>query len=351
MEKWLGFPLVTPVLEFFGRRKPVMTNNLAENDLFTPVLPLNVPVWGRYLNLPAAVAAVISFPDGRQSVHKEGGVLRLPPGNYGVHYVNMRRQIVHLPNVQAKSKDGWGVVLAVDITWQIKQPSQIVNTQQPLQTLENLCRAAVVNFIQSTSHNELVSTPGVTPLKEEEIARGILDRLSANPGLSGFQFISVNLLTRQGDPDLIKTLREQVLTRERVAVSKEQENLALQEARIKSTVARTTAETEAEVTQIMRSVELQRVEIKRLSEAQHLEQEQYLEMLRANMKAYSEIISLLTQAQMTPGLRQDLDQTIVLLMNNLGTLTKTRPPATPNLPLSSPSKGILPIVDIKNLGE
>lgn len=196
------------VVEYRGRRRPVKAVDFGLGELVKPLTSLKISMMGEYLCLPGAVAAVITQPNGTQIVHSIGGLLSYPPGIYGLQYVDMRQQRLHLQSLRANSDDALQVTLTLDIIWQVDDVIPAVNMDQPHAAWRSACKAAVLKVIQSNSHDRLVPVPGSTPISDDEIQNAICDEITATPGLSAFKIIEVKVLSRQGDPERLGKVRE-----------------------------------------------------------------------------------------------------------------------------------------------
>lgn len=374
MQSGSPIPIISDIVAYFGRKRNITSLTFGEDELVKPLAKLDIPWYGAYLNLPTAVAAVITAPEGWQMVYKSGGVINSPPGKYGVHFVDMRQRRTQLPGIQAISSDAWKISMTIELNWQVADPQKIVNTHQPFHTLVNQVKAAVVNFIRSQPHDGLVSAPKVPAIAEMIITQDILRQVRANPALSGFNFINISVLTRQGDPERIQKVHQSMLQKtetqqnlelevirlkgeldvmqEKLAVAQKQETLDVQDAHRKSVVALTEAEFTNRVAEILRPVQEQEVEIRQLGESQRLEQERVLEAMKIGGAALSQLAGVLSQMQMTPGLQHGLDnQSFEVLVRLLHSLTENIPAVAVNRPPSPEPPYVLPAVQIRNLGE
>ena len=215
MHLWQRIPILSGMIKSRviqqGWNRPVVQLSLPENEVVTPIVPLIIPWCNYYLNVPPASTAILTSPDGNQSMFTTGEYLDLDQGSYGVQFVDMSQRMTPLHNVTACSSDAWNVTLDVNIIWQVRNPLQLANISHPIHTLIDLCRAASVNFIQTQTHDRLVPASDVEAMSESEIANGILERLVNNPALAGFRFININIPKRQGDPQRMEKIQQSMV--------------------------------------------------------------------------------------------------------------------------------------------
>jgi len=188
--------LISLLVELWGRWRPVEDILFGENELVKPLRQLKIPWYGAYLNMPAAVSAVISSPEGKQVVFASGGLLNLPEGIYGLKYVDMKQRSTYISNIQIKSKDAWQVSVDLEAIWRVNDPILITNTQNPLLNLVDICRSTSVDVIQSYPHDGVVASPEVEPIQESKLSNKILERLNNRLDLRGFHFISVTFVQK-----------------------------------------------------------------------------------------------------------------------------------------------------------
>lgn len=312
METRTNLPLISTIVEFFGRRRSPISVDFTEHEIVKLLGEFQIPWWGEYLNLPPNVAAVISFPSGQQRPYRTGGLLNLPVGRYGLKFVDMSRRYINLSRVQATTSDAWNVTLQIEVTWQVNDPLLIANTKKPIYALNDLCRAAIIDFINSTPHDSLVSSPEIEPIKEKKVAEDILDRLEKNPALAGFNFININVLERRGDPKRLEKRQAGMVQLEeierKVAVEDKRSSLAKKEMLTKKEAELTQAEYDAKIAKMSFPAEKLKVDIQNLSKKKGLQQERYIETLSVLRDTLGQYLGLLTQAQLTPGLQPRLDK-------------------------------------------
>ncbi len=307
-----GFPFISMIVEFLGRRRSPPSVDFSENEVVKSFGQFKIPWGGEYLNLPPNVAVVISFPDGQQRAYQTGGILNLPMGVYGRKFVDMSRRYMNMPRVKATTSDSWTVSLQIEVTWQVSDPLMIANTKKPIHALRDLCRAATIDFIQSNPHDLLVSSPEVEPMEEEKIANSILKRIRKNPALVGFNFVNINVLDRRGDPKRLEKRQAGMVQLEeierKVAVEDKRSSLAEKEIITKKKAELTQAEFDAQIARMKFPAEELRVQIQNLSKKQGLQQERYIEALSVLRDTLGDYLGLLKQAQLTPGLQPRLDK-------------------------------------------
>ena len=248
-------PLLSDLYEFRHRTRPVVELNFPENELLSPFYEFNIHLWGGYLYLFNNTSAIITSPDNRQEIHRNGGMLYKRTGKYSLRYVDMRRRHDILAGIQAESKDKWPVMLSLEIDWCVVDPLQVSKSKQPYQTLRNLCSAEASSFIRSKPLATLGPMPDGKAMEDAEINRILLGMLKANPVLSCFRFDSVRVRERSGGRQLsekvqeariqqtetqqallsqIETLKLQLQkTQQELSLAKEREPLLVQEARSK----------------------------------------------------------------------------------------------------------------------
>ncbi len=358
-------PILGFVTEYFGRQRSVKPAQFADNELIKPITPLKTYfLFGAYLNLPPNVAAVVTYTDGQQTMFRTGGLLTLPPGSYGLQYVDIRQQRTYLPDVRADTLDAWQVTLALDITWQVRTPLQIVTTNRPYQALINECRAAAINFIQSRNHDKLIPAREGTPLEDTEISEAILNQLRASPTLNGFHIYGIKVLERRGDPLRLDKIRESNVEQtkyqqallveneklklelqklqQQVSLTQQRGEVAMQEARASQQVSKAQAESQADVSDILLRMRRQAIELENLSREQKFEQEKFLK----GLDTISQFASMFTQLQMTPGLQRSMDD------NSLDAMTRLMKAMLQALPANesgAPTTNVLPAVNLRSL--
>ena len=124
------------------------------------------------------------------------------------------------------------------------------------------------------------------------------------------EIININVLERDGDPDRVGTIHEGRTSQ-----------LAVESGQI---AAISQAELDTKISEILRPIEEQKVQIEHMQKEQELQHEQFLAVLRVSGEAFQELASVLTQAQMTPGLHHDLDnRAIDMMLTGLDNLTRS----------------------------
>jgi len=156
------------------------------------------------------------------------------------------------------------------------------------------------------------------------------------------QFLQVEVEKLKGE---LSVLRQKLL------VTQEQGSIAIQDAHIKSKIAMTQAAMEGDIARIIRDAELQKVQIENLRNLQQLKHEQILERIRVNGKIVSEITGLMTQSILTPGLQQDIEKALEMLMGNISALTEITPIDIGGSQLPPKVADIVPPVRVRDLDE
>lgn len=324
------------LVEYRGTSRPPETYPFPEDAVVSKSIPLRMKSCGAYLRIPINTCAVLNLLDTSTEVIEKGGMIYRETGNYTVRYVDLREFSRRLEPIGAESSDGWFVKLVVELTWKIFRPLEIAKMDQPLKRLDDLCKAAVVHFIQTHRFDEVVPLQGGSSLPETTVASAILKLLRENPALTAFQFISLNLLERVGDrrrteklqAGLLKqteteqSLKNQItqltleldVTRQKLQLALENEKVMVQVAhaermqdeeklRIEATKARQTAD----IWETLRQATQQMIELRQLSASQQLDQQRIIRMMELSSDAFRDFAQVIAQAQLTPGLQQSLE--------------------------------------------
>ncbi len=339
--------IIADIIEFRGRRTPPPDIKFRGDELVTQKDPLGISFWGYYyLNLPQDVSAVLASPEGKVTVFLEGGLISdLQPGLYWVKYVDMRRKSKTVENIRAKSKDALNVTLTVEIVWKVIAPDRISSgPENPIPLIESTCESAIIDFIQATPHDGLVAAPEIGAYDEKSVIDSLERRIIPKLRKDGFGVARINILNRVGDSERVKKVSEIMLRKtqvqreleleieqlkaanavmsDKLKLTEQKRDLAIKEAEVKQAVALTNAELEATIAQTKRSAEIQKVEIDRMLKTQQIEHEEYMKRLEENRKAYTELVSLMAQLNLTPGLQQDVQGTLKILMNSMSALSQ-----------------------------
>lgn len=205
----------------------------------------NSELFPDFLFLPPQTAAVLTTNSGKQRTFLYGGFVDWDEfGVLGLQYVDMHRRTMTLSDVQSESIKGSPVTLKVSIIYQVISPDGVLQIQKPMETLESSYRAAVINFIQTHDYEELVPTKDGRLIPERDFVTYIREWVKQNPVCSVFKIVNVNILNRQGDPQIkdinkerllqeSKTIAERESLEQRQMLTSPKESLMLLEAGLK----------------------------------------------------------------------------------------------------------------------
>ena len=325
--------IVSVIVEYFGRRKGAPNRNFTETKLIDmPHDPIKIRLNCAYLRIPAGAAALLISPDNELIEYEKGGMLYLQSGNYKVVYVDLRQRTTTLHRVSGVTKDGLNVLLAVQITWRVIDATEVYNIQEPsrVAALKKHCEAAVKNFVRGTTHSIFAASPDGEPVEEEVIENGILNILRRNSAISGYDFIGVNLLLREGDKEISSSIRGAIrqktqieketvvelqvmkgqleLIKQGIALAQQRQELVKEKTEISQREAVVMAETKAKVADILNKYQREQIELQQFAKSQDMKQEQKLAMIEAMKDVLSDMAGVISQAQLTPGLQNSLDQ-------------------------------------------
>ena len=347
MNATYGSDWVDRAVRMWGARRPVPQVSFTDGQIVTLVESFSVSPLGSLLRVPANTTAVIADPDMGPVPYGPGDhVVHLPAGNYTLQYVDLRRHVTELPQIAARTRDGWEATLTLTVIWQVNQPKLIVGLDDPIQALITACVSASMEAIQRLDHDRLVRGSGesVQPYTNREIASTIRRQIHLGSDWQGIRIIDVMVVGRAGDVRRLEI--EQKASVEKAEIEqqlglvpqrrelevKEAETVRLrheEEERVRLRKAQIAA-TEAVLT---RNAQIQQVEIQRLAEVQRLQHEQTLRSMEVRGQAFGQLAAALLQAQANPGLMRALDENgREALIGALRSLAQNIPPVMVGLP-------------------
>ena len=379
------------ILESYGSSHPLQPYDFGEKVLVSPPNQFNMHSYGGYLRLYPNTVAVLYSPTGTSDAYRKGGMLYLNQGVYTVRYVDIRQQTTSISNIQANSTDAWHVNLALDFTWEVLNPIELVTMRDPYETLTRLCQDAAIHYIQTQSFEKLIPTPNKRPIKpetpvqqiraysEKEIADSVLVLLRSNPALRAFRFITVNLRDRRGDPrqteaiqaamvknteiiqeklnEIEQTNYELEALQKQMPVKKAEESIMVQDAHADrmqrqeaEELSAYEADLERRIIEITKPVREIQIELQNKSREQQISLDRYMRWLEVTAAAYHDLSVVLTQAQMTPGLVQSLENNKAFeQFQNAFSFIKSNNPIDSTPSSEGELHRILPPIDIDDL--
>lgn len=181
--------LIAQNLAALQRRIPLNPVQFHPREVVTQpeLVPILPP--GKWLRVQPNQCALVTHPSGRIVTYPTGEhYLRWNVSLYTLQFYDLRQQTSHFPEIRSVSSDAWDVEFNnMQVLWRVHVPTQIMNVPDPRAVVEAICCSTVINFIRTTPHDELVSTPGELPLATVGIADQIKSALIANPSLSGLR--------------------------------------------------------------------------------------------------------------------------------------------------------------------
>ena len=361
--------LIAKDLAALGRRIPSKSVQFESGDVATQ--PQLVPVLppGKWLRVQPNQCAVVTHPTGR--------VLTCPTGEHYLHwstslytlqFYDLRQQTSYFPEIRSVSSDAWDVeFIDLQVLWKVLFPSQIMNIPNPRAMVEAICRSAVINFIRTTPHDGLVSTPGQLPLAIVGIADQIKSALIAHPSLAGFEIMEVLIMEIKGDRRRTEVVQKSIVRKTEIGqdlmIQREQARLAGEKLKLEQEYAnrsqalalkiaetkRLEAEEEerlrlrkAEITAIeartARDAQLQAVQIQQLAEQQRMQHEQIMKAMEVRGQAFGQLASAVFQmTNNVGGLQRTFDgnsqETFVKALEALANMPAVSFGSTPVLPL------------------
>jgi hypothetical protein len=353
--------LVDPV----GWLEPFESVQFFEGEVVSAPRTVEVTSQGGSIKIPTNTCGVL-YASPVQVLQLLPGNYRLylPPGLYQLLYVDTSSRINDLPEISALTKDAYTVRLRLAVTWRVNYPRLVVDMQAPLRRIVAALTAAVVDFIQTRKHDQLVSAGHTVPIEGRGIAAALRSCLKDSPAFRGFELLDVNLLSRQGDPrraaaaqeaeleaariqaalqiqglraqqQLAAQDQEAIRLRGQAQVLKAEGELQLQRAQIDRRTAEdaleervAAAEIEAKVARILRPVQIQTAEMQWRANLPYYQNEQALELIRARAQAFGQILSAFAQPNAAdPEALTTLARAAEILAQNL-----SEPPALPEGP-------------------
>jgi hypothetical protein len=344
--------------------KPVQfeSGEVTTQPELVPILPP-----GRWLRVQPNQCALITHPTGRVLTCPTGEhYLRWSASLYTLQFYDLRQQTSYFPEIRSVSSDAWDVEFNnMQVLWKVLVPAQIMHIPNPRAVVEAICRSAVINFIRTTPHDELVSTPGELPLATVGIADQIKSALIANPSLSGFEIMAVLIMEIKGDRRRTEVVQKSIVRKteidQDVMIQREQARLAGEKLKLeqefanrsqalalkKAETKRLEAEEEerlrlrkAEITAIeaktARDAQLQAVQIQQLAEQQRMQHEQIMKAMEVRGQAFGQLASAIFQmTNNTGGIQRGFDgnnqETLVRALEALANMPTVSFGTTPML--------------------
>lgn len=312
-------------LAVLKRPLPLKPVEFALGEITTQPESISVFPTGRMLRIQPNLCALVTHPSGRVTTYAPGTHYLSPDiRNYTIQYYDMRQQNITLSEIRSVSSDAWDVMLTMEVFWQVRSPLQILNIQQPRETMESICRSIVIDFIRTNHHDAMVSTPGQSPLSATGIANRIQSALCKNLTLQGFKIIAILIMDIKGDKRRTEVVQKSIVRKteidQEVMIQREQARLAGEKLDLEQEFANRNqalaikkAETKrleeeeearvrlrkAEITAIeaitARDAQVQEVEIQRLAEQQRMQHEQILKAMEVRGQAFGQLASALLQ--------------------------------------------------------
>lgn len=277
--KWL--------LESTGRGKPALRYTFSEYEIVSVAYPRDVSSLkgGTYLNLHPTHYAVAIAPDGK-IMNLKGGYIPLPPGRYTIHFVDKQNRVMNIPRTGETTYDGCQVALELVITYKVIDPIKALEVQQAVETLQRFIQSDVKEFIRSNKYDDIVGDAEGHKIENDRVAHFIKQQHAGRHQMSRL-FLIADVVVREkvGDPK-INEIREkyQINQRQFVAQSEIQrqnqeleKKVAVQEAIIKQMKA----ESDADLQDIIRKMELQRIELDNARSEFQYRQEQWRQAVDA----------------------------------------------------------------------
>jgi len=251
--------------------------------------------------------------------------LRWSLSHYTLQFYDLHQQSSYFSEIRSVSSDAWGVEFNnMQVLWRVRVPTQIMNFSNHRAIVDAICRAAVINFIRTKRHDELVSTPGEAPLSIDEIADQIKSTLMTHSSLAGFEIIAVLIMDIKGDHRRTDVIQKSIVRKteidQDVILQREQARLAGEKLKLEQeytnrcqALAIKKAETKrleieeeerlrlrkAEITAIeartAREAQLQAVQIQQLAEQQRMQHEQIMKAMEVRGQAFGQLASAIFQ--------------------------------------------------------
>lgn len=294
---------------------------IATQPELVPILPP-----GKWLRVQPNQCALVTHPTGRILTCPTGEhYLRWSASLYTLQFYDLRQQTSYFPEIRSVSSDAWDVEFtSMQVLWRVHVPTQIMNIPDHRAVVEAICRSTVINFIRTTPHDELVSTPGELPLSTAGIADQIKSALMANETLLGFEIVTVLIMEIKGDRRRTEVVQKSIVRKteidQDVMLQREQARLAGEKLKLeqefanrsqalalkKAETKRLEAEEEerlrlrqAEITAIeartAREAQLQAVQIQQLAEQQRMQHEQIIKAMEVRGQAFGQLASAIFQ--------------------------------------------------------
>lgn len=318
--------LIAQDLAALQRRIPLQPVQFHPGEIATQpeLVPILPP--GKWLRVQPNQCALVAHATGRILTYPTGEhYLRWSASLYTLQFYDLRQQTTCFPEIRSVSSDAWDVEFtSMEVLWRVRVPAQIMNIPDPRAVVEAICRSTVINFIRTTPHDELVSTPGELPLSTAGIADQIKSALMTDKALSGFEIMAVLIMEIKGDRRRTEVIQKSIVRKteidQSVMIQREQARFTGERLRLeqefanrsqalvlkKAETKRLEAEEEerlrlrkAEITAIeartAREAQLQAVQIQQLAEQQRMQHEQIMKAMEVRGQAFGQLASAIFQ--------------------------------------------------------
>ena len=146
-------------VSFWGRRRG---SSEVEFD------PRTLSVFGRqfqisfllgadYINLPPNAYGILVHPDGTN--HRvNGGIQRLPSGQYTLYYVDNHNRANDIDLISEMTQDGEKISLRICIHYRVIDPLILTEIKDPVETLLTTISADVLQYIRTRNRSEIADS-------------------------------------------------------------------------------------------------------------------------------------------------------------------------------------------------
>jgi len=221
---------------------------------------LKVPLFGGYLQVPPYTHAAITHPTGQIDVFPNGTFYLdyLSRPGYIVQLVDTSQHTTSIGPIQGQSSDAWGIVLNIEVIWQVIRPRQVLGIRNFMRTLTAAFRAVIMDYLRTIPLERIIQIPGdQSVIPDEQIGREICKELRKRVITRGVVILDVILTERQGDQRCIDVIQNAIVQTKTI-------NTELQVQALKTKLTATQYKQEQELLDAHRKIELAQAETARL---------------------------------------------------------------------------------------
>jgi hypothetical protein len=184
-----------------------------------------------YLALPPYTYGVVVYPDGT-SHNTPGGLQKVPPGVYGIHYVDKHERTDTSEPVSEMTIDGEKLTLQVILRYCVVNPEHVLSIARPVETLMEHVEADVAQYIRTHDHSEIADSADNS---NSRLFSFFSERHKRRIPLSdAISITGIELKEFRGDKEFVEMRRRERTDERQIQSEKKLEELQQELNRIKS---------------------------------------------------------------------------------------------------------------------